>query len=179
MCVDVGTRGIALLSRYPINRLKTTYNTNTDVTTTSIYAKVIMGGTQYTVLVTQLNQFPADQENNVISLLGLTHSNSTSDGVGSELDSDSTILLGDFGWSSQSAYVNLAKVYTDSFESVGNGTGLTFPVGNPSIRRDFVYFYAPSKNLVPHESIVEKIPYDPIYISDHYPVSTTFNLTSS
>eukprot|EP01080_Neovahlkampfia_damariscottae_P007886 gene7886-12354_t len=174
---NVGSRGIALLSRYPINRLSTEYYANTDLTTTVIYSKVIMGGTQYTVLVTQLNQFPSDQENNIVKLLSLTHSNST--GTLVPLDSDPVVLLGDFGWASQRAYINLANIYTDSFESAGNGTGYTYPLSKPSIRRDFIYFYAPTNNLIPHQSFVETITYEPWTISDHAPVSTIFNLTSN
>ena len=136
-----------------------------------------MGGTQYTVLVTQLNQFPKDQENNIVRLLSLTHSNST--GTLVPLDTDPVILLGDFGWASQTAYINLASIYTDSFESVGNGTGFTFPLKSPNVRRDFIYFSAPQNNLIPHQSFVETVSFDPAFISDHSPVSTIFNLTSS
>jgi endonuclease/exonuclease/phosphatase family metal-dependent hydrolase len=123
----VGTFGIALLSRYPIQNTKTFYMYSEGEQTATIETEIKIGTTVYNIYVTHLgNDGPLVQQQAIVSSIS---------------GKNNIILMGDFNFRPYAAQYNLTTaVLNDSWENPNSSytldDGLTF---DPTKRIDHIF----------------------------------------
>lgn len=125
--------GTAILARSEVRVRATTLvplTTPRDVPSRqAAHAIISVGGLGLSVTAVQLGLRPEVRLTNLTELLAFLDSIEQPSVIGADLNASARSPVA----------TGLAARYTDAFDEVGSGLGLTYPTSDPSTRRDFVF----------------------------------------